>query len=234
MCSRTITTFACCQRMQTLIQSPCQDFMTSESCNVPPTQATDPGPCAGCLNLRTNAPRHRLPSGQSRLSHLMGENPVDEQSPRSPFVEIPAQAATTYTQWPRTASAWNSYDRMFSPAEPEVTGITTGPAFDREEARQVRQGSTITDRLYNNSPRRERVRNLSIAIPSRDGPPAYDPRARTEPARDSRIGSAKQVAESGGMIARLASSEEVPSPEQSPLEEAIQYLDAVTRPSYRA
>ncbi|PVH87354.1 hypothetical protein DL98DRAFT_526064 [Cadophora sp. DSE1049] len=227
MCNQTTITFTCCQRTETSILSRCQDFIANGSCNVPSSHTIDPGPCAACLNLQTNTQRPQLPSGQSRLAQVMGESPADEPGVRSPFVEIPAPTGPPHTQWPRTASAWDAYNRMFSNAGPQVAAIIAGPTFDREEVRQLRQGRIITDTFNSRLPPRERGRHLTITIPTRDRFPAYDPRARSELMRDSRIGSARQAAGAGGVITRLAPSEEVPSPEESPLEGAIRCANAM-------
>ena len=103
-----------------------------------------------------------------------------------------------------------------------------GPTIDREEIRRLRQERTITDGYHNRSPRRDRGQHLTITIPNRDEVSEYNPTMRVEMTRDNRVGSARQAAGAGGAITRPAPSEEVQSPEQSPLEEAIQYANAVT------
>ena len=102
-----------------------------------------------------------------------------------------------------------------------------GPTIDREEIRRLRQERTITDGYHNRSPRRDRGQHLTITIPDHDELSEYSPTMRVELTRDGRVGSARQAAGAGGAITRLAPSEEVPSPEQSPLEEAIQCANAV-------
>lgn len=104
-----------------------------------------------------------------------------------------------------------------------------GPTVDRQEIRRLRQERMITDTFHNRSPRRDRGQHLTITIPSREEISEYNPALMFESTRDSRIRSARQAAEAGGVITRLAPSEEVTSPEQSPLEEAVQCANAVAR-----